>query len=246
MDVIDVHDYPEVYVEGEGRIVMGQKGWNGGDSAASQKARLLAVRTWWDPSYTPSGAGGSSWIGEPIYLLRRIQGYIREILPELKLAVTEYNFGGNPTLNGALTHALIFKALMQEGAYAAAEWGPPGPKDPAFYAFKMFRNYDNKGGAFEGRFIPWESPSPELDVFAALSNDTKTLRVAVVNSNSSKSQAVKLDLGPKTPAGKAKVFVLDKSAPTQIKEGRPLSPSGRTLSYTAPAYSLSLLELPLP
>ncbi|MEK7764719.1 MAG: glycoside hydrolase family 44 protein, partial [bacterium] len=254
VDVIDIHDYPEIYVQDEGRIVMGNKGWNGGDSPRTQRARLDAVRTWWEPGYRPGGEGVSTWIDEPEFLLRRVQGWIKDHLPELKLAVTEWNFGGNNSFNGTLVHALIFQTLMQEGAYAAAEWGPPGPEQPSFHAYRLFRNYDGKGGSFSGVYVPAESGSPLLTVFGALDESGRMLRLAVVNTDPANALTARVAVG-RAAAGRIRTFRLAQDAPSVIRAGTlkaPAtavaggdSPEARPLEVPAPASSLTLVEYPL-
>jgi len=245
VDVIDVHDYPEVYIKGEGRIVMSEKGWNGSSAALVQKVRLEAVRTWWDPTYRANGEGYSTWIDEPMFLLRRIQGWIKQECPELKLAVTEYNFGGNDTINGTLVHALIFQALMQEGAYAAAEWGPPAPTDTAFQAYRLFRNYDAHDGSVQGVYLPATAGSPDLTAYGALDRPNHKLRVIIVNQNPGRDLAVALNPGMKLTAPVARTFSISALNPNAIMEMPVYGIKNGVVTYTAPAYSVSLLELPI-
>ncbi len=246
VDVIDIHDYPEVYAGDDGRIVMGSKGWNGGSSPASDKARLLAARTWWDPTYKPAGGDqGTTWINEPMYLLRRVQQMIRKELPELKLAVTEWNFGGNPTINGVLTHALVFRALMAEGAYAAAEWGPPGEKDAAFQAYALFRNYDGKGGSFTGEFRDHESPDDLVTVFSALDRPAGVLRVVVVNADPDRGRTMEIAAGMKLRKGDVRTFTVAASAPAAIVPGLPKKRSKSAVTIDVSPYAVSLVEIPV-
>lgn len=235
VDVIDTHDYPEVYIDGK---KVGE-----GSGPAVERARLLAVRTWWDPKYKPNGGEqGTTWIWEPMGLLPRIQGMIREYLPELKLAITEYGFGGNDTINGALVHSLLFRALMREGAYAACEFGPPKKGQPAFLAFKLFRNYDSAGGAFEGRYIDGSSPDPELTVFGALDRKKGLLRVAAVNTDTATAREVDLDAGLTLAAGAARIFALGRDDPHSITAGSLEVKASRRLAFEVPAYSVVMVE----
>ena len=243
VDVIDVHDYPEVYVTGEGRIVAWDK--PDGGSPVMQRARLEAVRTWWDPTYKANGPGWTTWIDEPMYLLRRIQGWIKAECPELKLAVTEWDFGGRKVQNGALVHALIFQALMQEGAYAAAEWGTPGPADASFHTYALFRNYDGKGAAFTGTYIPGESSDPAVTVFGALDAGAKRLRVIVVNTDPAAAKPVSLNAGKVSATRVGAAWVLANTRPPHLEPVKLARPRKGRIAFNAPAYSVSLLDLPL-
>jgi hypothetical protein len=235
VDVIATNDYPEVYVE-ERRITQAS-------GPAIERARILAVRTWWDRAYKPSGGEqGTTWIWEPMYLLPRIQDMIREYLPELKLAITEWNWGGNDTVNGALVHALAYRALMREGAYAACEWGPPRAGDPALLAYRLFRNYDGKGGSFAGRYIDGSTADPELTVFGALDRKGRLLRVVAVNTDPASAREVTLDAGLTLVAGTVRTFTLGRDNRAAIVEGSLKAGASRSLGFTVPAYSVVLLE----
>ncbi len=242
VDVIDIHDYPEVYVEGAGRITLG----GGDDSPATRRARLLAVRTWWDPTYKPSGGEqGTTWIDQPMYLLRRVQQMIREELPGLKLAVTEWNFGGNGTISGVLTHALIFRAMMAEGVHAGAEWGTPDADEPAFQAYTLFRNYDGKGGSFSGEFFDLPSPDELVTVFAALDRKAKRLRVAVVNADPDAPRTVEIAPGLRYGTGPVRTFTVGKAAPTSIVPGQPRKRAKSSVLIDVSAYAVTLVEIPV-
>ena len=235
VDVIDTHDYPEIYV-GDRRITQGS-------GPAIERARILAVRTWWDRGYKPSGGEqGTTWIWEPMYLLPRIQDMIRQSLPGLKLAITEYGFGGNDTVNGALVHALIFRALMREGVYAACEWGPPRAGDPALLAYKLFRNYDGKGGAFTGRYVEGSTADSELTVFGALDRNKRILRVAAVNTDPAAAREVTLNAGLALAAGVVRTFTLGRDNRNEIVEGSLKAKASRSLVFGVPAYSVVMLE----
>ncbi len=245
VDVIDIHDYPEVYIKDAGRIVNSEKDWKPAAAALARKVRLDTVRTWWEPGYAANGEGYSTWIDEPMFLLRRVQGWIKAELPELKLAVTEYNFGGNDSINGTLVHALIWQALMQEGAYAAAEWGPPTPTETAFQAYRLFRNYDAQGGSVAGVYVPGKAASPDLTVYGALDQAAGALRVVIVNRNLDKDLPVSLDAGRKVKGGPVKSYAISALNPGAILEMPVYGIKGSTVAYTAPAYSVSLLVLPI-
>lgn len=239
VDVIDIHDYPEVYVEGAGRITLGGRD----DSPATRRARLLAVRTWWDPTYKPSGGEqGTTWIDQPMYLLRRVQRMIREELPELKLAVTEWNFGGNGTINGVLTHALIFRAMMAEGVHAGAEWGTPDANEPAFQAYVLFRNYDGQGSSFTGEFFDIASSDDLVSMFAALDRTAGILRTVVVNADPDRPRRVELTTGRKLVKKSLRTFAVTSAAPTAITAGQPVKASARSVTVDIPAYSVMLVE----
>lgn len=240
VDVLDIHNYPEIYVEGYGRVTEGgRKAPSEEARRAAERARIDGVRTWWDREHVPKGPGVSTWIGEPMYLLGRCQDLIRDEYPGTRLAVTEWAFGGNDEMNGAIVHALVFQALMREGAYAATEWGRPEERQPAFHAFRMFRNYDGKGGEFRGRYIPGSSSAEDIRVFGARDDETGVLRVAVVNVDPARARRVRLEIG----RGKnARTFVLDGESPLRIRNGGRLDGREGAVEFESPASSITVLE----
>ena len=71
--------------------------------AHTQQERLQSTRSLWDPTYKDN-----SWIGQyysPIQLIPMFHNWVNKDYPGTKLAISEYNFGGLESINGALTEA---------------------------------------------------------------------------------------------------------------------------------------------
>ena len=123
MDVLDLHWYTEVYADGQ-RIT--------GDIAtpAAVAARVQAPRSLWDPTYAEQSwiSQWGTWVGSPgnygpIKLLPRVQRDIDDFNPGTKIAITEYNYGGNNHISGAIAQADVLGIFGREGVFAANIWG---------------------------------------------------------------------------------------------------------------------------
>jgi len=174
LDYFDEHYYPQaagVALAGAG-------------SAATQALRLRSTRSLWDPRYVDE-----SWIGRdvkaaPIALIPRMRAWAARSYPGTRLAITEYNFGGLESLNGALTQADVLGIFGREGLGLAALWGAPTAGQPGTFAFRLYRNYDGRGHAFGSTSVRAASTDQgRLAVYAALRPSDKALTVVVINKS---------------------------------------------------------------
>ena len=72
----------------------------------------------------------------------------------MKLAITEYNFGGNGNqdlISAALAHAEVMAIFGREDVYLGTRWAPaPNPGSKLEDAFRLFLNYDSQGSSLHG------------------------------------------------------------------------------------------------
>jgi mannan endo-1,4-beta-mannosidase len=215
LHALDIHWYPEA--RGTKRIT---------DDDASAKtiaARLQAPRSLWDDSYIER-----SWItqqtGKPIRLLRWFQEMITERFPGTNLTMTEYNFGGTKHVSGGLAQIDVLGVFGREGVFMANYWGnAAGVGDLPPYiaaAFRMYRNYDGKGGAFGDVAVVANSPNQDLlSVFAATdAKNTKRLTIIVINKHQQNIYDGAFDIGVAGGQTTAQTFVLDSDG-TDIAQG---------------------------
>ena len=142
----------------------------------------------WDPDYTDE-----SWIDAPIAFIPRIKRSSTSTIPGTPLAITEWNFGADETMNGAIAIADVLGVYGREGVYAASYWRSPDVGSPGYFAFTMHGNYDGAGSAFEGAVVPVSTSDVDtMDVFAAIDADDGVLRLMFVNKRP--DQAVTVDL----------------------------------------------------
>ncbi|MEP7087510.1 MAG: glycoside hydrolase family 44 protein, partial [Gemmatimonadota bacterium] len=92
-------------------------------TADVQAARLRSTRTFWDSTYREE-----NWIGTyypPVQLIPTFHKWVNENYPGTKIGITEYNWGGQKSINGALAQADLFGIFGREALDIATLWGPP-------------------------------------------------------------------------------------------------------------------------
>ena len=83
-------------------------------------------------------------------LIPRVRAWVSQYCPGTKLAITEYNWGGDGTASGAVAQAEALAIFAREGVDLAARWGAPAAGSKVERAFRLFLNYDGSGGAVAG------------------------------------------------------------------------------------------------
>lgn len=230
---LDFHWYPEA--RGQRRIT---------EDAADVKtidARLQAPRSFWDPSYQEK-----SWIAEqlkgPLRLFPLFKEIIKKRYPGTELTMTEYNMGGTTHVSGGLAQVDVLGVLGREGVYLANYWGNGagvGELPPYIaQAFKLYRNYDGKGGKFGDVAVAATTPDLNaISIFAAKnSKHPGELTVIVINKDQQKRFAGVIAVGAYK---QAQVFVLGKSRPI-LESGAPASIANGEIRYTLPPLSATL------
>src|SRR4051794_485488 len=187
LDYFDEHFYPQadgVSLSNEG-------------SAATQALRLRTTRSLWDPTYKDE-----SWIsdlaqgGVAVRMIPRMREWIAQEYPGTRPSITEYNFGGLESVNGALAEADVLGIFGRENLSLATLWGALGPGQPWAFAFRMYRNYDGHGHTFGGTSVQaqsYDAAQPRrpnggqdrLSVYAALRPSDGALTVMVINKTGS-------------------------------------------------------------
>lgn len=233
LDVLALHFYP-------------QGGEFGDDvSISMQQLRNRSTRALWDPNYV-----NESWIattgidGGVVRLIPRMKALVAAHYPGLKIGLTEYNWGAEGHINGALAQADILGILGREGADLATRWTTPDETTPTFQAIKLYRNYDGSGLAFGETSVAVSGPNPDqLSAFAAVRGTDGALTVMVINKALSGSTPVTLGLAGFTPGNGAQVWRLSAS-PGTIQDLGSLAISSDGISFSAPPQSQTLLVIP--
>jgi len=229
LHLLDVHYYPQSDV------------YNDETDAETAARRLRSTRSLWDPTYVDE-----SWIGTPIQFVRRMRDTIVAAYPGTGLAISEWNFGADTTMNGALAIADVLGIYGREGVELAAYWQHPPLGSPGAFAFKMHGNYDGHGSAFTGVALDITTPDVDaLGAFAALDRDAGRLRILLINKSPDEELAVPVSIaGTTLGPGKAALYRYSEAAAGEIvREEMQLEPDG--LQVELPAYSITLVEVPL-
>lgn len=235
VDVYDFHYYPEA--QGDGVRVTENK-----DLPGLYAARIQAPRSLWDPTYVET-----SWITDsnghkPLQLIVDLQERIQKHYPGMKLGITEYNFGGNTHISGAIAQADALGVFGRYGIFAASNWGMSADDKAEIAGFRSFLNFDGKGGRFGnlGASVTGVDAAT-LSVYAALDSENPgRLTLVLINkSDSPLPESLQLEgLSPRT----AKAYTIEGtsfessvSTPAAIQDGN--------LVITLPAMSVTSVEV---
>lgn len=223
LDYLDEHYYPTA-----------QEGQN-------DAVRLESTRSLWDPSYIEK-----DWIGQyngAIRLIPRMREWVNNNYPGTRLAISEYNFGGLDTLNGALTQADVLGIFGREGLALATIWGPPKPDQPGAYAFRIFRDYDGRGGQYGSTWVQSASTNQgRLAVYGALRRDGALTLIVINKTGDALTSPVHLThFSPAVPAQVYRYSAADLKAIVRQPD-QTVTPIGFTAAF--PSNSITLFVLP--
>ena len=198
LDYVSVHGYPQA-----------PDVFSAAAGLEATRLRLESVRSLWDADYRDP-----SWINARIELLPRLRRWVAENYPGTRIALTEYNWGGEQDISGALALAEILGVLGREGADAACYWTAPPDGSFAAAAYQLFRNADGRGAAFGGEAlaVTWSGAAAEdVSIFAARDRAAGVTTLMCVNK-SGLPQALRLRWNG-IAAGAAHGYALGPSGP---------------------------------
>jgi hypothetical protein len=227
VDMLSVHFYPQ---GGE---------FSNDVSTAMQLLRNRSTRQLWDPHYV-----SQSWIGTPVYLIPRMQSWVSQYYyAGTPIAITEYNWGAESSINGATAQADIFGIFGAYSLTMATRWTVPPDSSPTFKAMQMYRNYDGAKSTFGNTSVSAVAPDPDdLSAFAALRTSDGAMTVMVINKFLTRTTPLALTLAHFASSGTAKAYQLTSANKIVVLPARPWS-SG-VLNDTLPPQSITLYVLP--
>jgi hypothetical protein len=116
-------------------------------------------------------------------------------------------------------------------------WSPPGAQDPIAFAFRMFRNYDGKGGQFGDTSISaTSSDQGQLSVYAAQRSSDNAVTILVINKTTG-SLTSSIAISNLTLPPTAQVYSYSQASLTSIARPSDTAITTGSLSYTFPGYS---------
>ncbi len=230
LDVVDVHFYPaneEIRQKHPGLPEIRRK-------------RMSAVKSLWDKNYEDD-----SWIKSKIYFIPRLRDVLSSINSSLKLAIGEYNFGAEEDISGAVALAETLGVFAQEGLWSANYWTIPKENSPAYFAFKLFRNYDGLGSAFAPIFVKKSSfISDDLSIFTSYDPDKRLFTLAVTNKSQTDDHELSLNSQLKNPPSSLRHFVYNEQHTDVIREiHEKMAPTGKEVLINIPRLSVNLIEI---
>jgi hypothetical protein len=178
------------------------------------------------------------------------QAWIARDYPGTKLAFSEYNWGGQENINGAVAQADILGIFGSYGLDMATLWGPPDPTNqvPGLMAYEIYRNYDGKKSMFgDTALLSTSINQGQLSVYGALRSSDNAVTVVVINKTYGDLTSTLSLFGLFPPATSAQAYVYSNAnlnaivGPTSVT----VTPSSGTVpweiaNYTFPAQSITL------
>ncbi|HWA87145.1 MAG TPA: glycoside hydrolase family 44 protein [Opitutus sp.] len=242
LDVLDLHNYSEA-IGGGHRI--NDSSYTDYTNLDWNKARLQAPRTYWDPTYREN-----SWIAQYnssfLPLLPTIQQSIATFYPGTKLALTEYNFGGEDHISGGIAEADTLGIFGKYGVYLAALWPLSDTHTYAAAAFRLYLDYDGAGGRFGDTSVhATNSDAATASVYAAAENgDPTRLHLIVLNKSYDAPTTFNLSVGGGIAFKRARVFAFDSASATITERTAVDAVANNQFTYTLPALTAAhfLLE----
>ena len=263
LDYLDIHGYYAAHPNGNG-VAFALAA-----DTSIQEARVDSTRAFWDPTYTdsyytiPNYSTDPNYVNpnttcnpplQPLQLIPFLKSLAANNYPGTKVAIDEYNWGAQDTINGAIAQADILGIFGAQGLDLGALW--PGTNDPTqefpiMEAFAIYRNYDGNKSTFgDTALASVTGDQSKLAVYGALRTADKTVTIVVINKTYGDLTAT-LGLNNMTPNGKAQVYQYSNANLQSIVQQPSLTvtppPNGSTnssLSATFPAQSITLLVIP--
>lgn len=161
LDVLDIHYYSE-------------------SSRVSAEDRLQSVRTLYEKGFIENSWIGQ-WCQENLPILPTVQASIDKYYPGTKLAISEYNFGGED-LSGTIAQAEALGCYADAEVYFATLWGG----NPFILSgIKLYTNYDGNGSTFGDTLVSTKTDDVSLASSYASINGTDQGTVTAMLTNKS-------------------------------------------------------------
>lgn len=230
LDVLDVHWYPEA-TGGGARICFGADPNN----IETNKARLQAPRTLWDPTYIEN-----SWIGQWkqdfLPILPNILESIENYYPGTKLAITEYDYGGGNHVTGGIAEADVLGIFGKYGVYLATFWGDAS-NNYTEAGINLYTNYDGKGGKFGDTSVKCETSDIETSsAYASIvGEDDGKLHVILLNKSYDTPTTFNFSIDSSKNYTVGNVWAFDRGSANITRRTSITNIEDNAFTYTVPA-----------
>jgi hypothetical protein len=171
-------------------------------------------------------------------------GKIHDNYPGTLLSLSEYNYGGGADISGALAEADALGIFGRYGVFAACQW-PLSRHEPfVAAAFAMYRNFDERGGAFgDTSIFAATDDAADTSVYASLDFDgPKRMVLTAINRTDHAVDAL-IAIAGAPDWSSAQIYQLTGSAPRPRIAGVLPVTDGSRLRYTMPPLSVSTIVL---
>ena len=233
LDVLSVHYYPQ------------DGSFSNNDSLAAQLIRNQSTRSLWDPKYVDQSWIASVGINKGIVdLIPNLKSWVKQYYPGLKTAITEYNWGDEPNLNGATTQADVLGIFGREALDMGTRWTVPANPSPTYLSMQIYRNYDGNNSAFGDASVYAGVADPDyLSSFAAVRSSDHALTVMVVNKQQG-STPVSISLADFATTGTAQAWQIASATQSAITPLGSVAIANNSITATVPSQSITLFVIP--
>jgi hypothetical protein len=262
LDYLDLHTYYAATYNGNG------VGFATAGDTGEQQARLNSTRVFWDPTYTDPNEPQPNYPTDPNYynptthgncniplqapqLIPMAQAWVARDYPGTKVAFTEYNWGGQESINGALAQADILGIFGSYGLDLATLWGSPDPTTqvPGLMAYEIYRNYDGNHSMFGNTALASASANQgTLSVYGALRSSDNAVTVVVINKTYGSLTSTLSLTGLSSTATTAQAYLYSNANLAAIVAQPAVTvtsgSTASTINYTFPAQSITLFVVP--
>ncbi|EFC39512.1 predicted protein [Naegleria gruberi] len=239
VDYLDIHYYPQasgIYDDTQ-------------TADTNSDLRLRTVKSLYDFNYVDE-----SWITDAesngplsrVALIPRMKASIAKYCPELKLAITEYNFGADNLWSSALAQVEILTIFGREGVDLATRFTVPKSGSMVEKSFQFLMNYDGKGAGINGAYVNTTSSNVDsVGAYSFVNSASNTLYIVLVNKLTSAS-SVSLQLAGDVGKSKSITTWTFVSPGTISKNSQTLTTSSvdGKVTVSLDARSASLLVVP--
>lgn len=237
LDILSIHYYPQAVGVLQNEITQG-----------AVLNRIHAPRSLYDQNYK-----APSWIDDYIHLIPRMKQWVDRYYPGLEVAVTEYKWGAENHISGALALADTLGTFGVLGVHSACYWQYPEPDSLAAQVFAMYTNVNGRGLSFGDQSVPVIQTSDRsaqdshIRVFAARSKretGDDMFGVIIVNKDG-RERPVELNLPTDSAPNLCESYCLTPGA-TSITQCNlsPVSSEGK-LRFTATGQTIYHLRISL-
>ncbi len=222
LDVLDIHYYSE-------------------SARVGVEDRLQSVRTLYEKGFVENSWIGQ-WCQENVPILPTIQKSIDTYYPGTKLAITEYNFGGED-LSGTIAQAEALGCYADAGVYMASIWGG----NPfQFAGINLYTNYDGSGSAFGDMLVPTTTDDVSLaSAYSAIQDgDQGTVTTMITNKDMENAENAVITLANADTTYEAAAVYAVYGDSTDIRLIDIVeNVEGNVVNVTLPAYSAAMVVI---
>jgi hypothetical protein len=169
--------------------------------------------------------------------------WVNTYYPGTKIGITEYSWGAESHISGAIAQADVLGIFGREGVDLATFWGSLNAGYPIRNAFKMYRNYDGNKSTFGDTSVSASVGNPDnVAAFAAQRSSDNALTVMVVCKHLSANTPVTVNLANFTAGSAAQVWQF--TSANTINRLTDATVGNGTVTISAPPQSVTLLEIP--